>query len=54
MAVVETPAFLRAAGPLLDDEERAELVAFVAANPETGDVIPGTGGVRKLRRRRSQ
>jgi hypothetical protein len=26
-----------------------ELVAFVAANPEAGNVIPETGGVRKLR-----
>lgn len=49
MTVVETPAFLRAAGSLLDDDERAELVAFVAANPEAGDAIPATAGVRKLR-----
>jgi hypothetical protein len=25
------------------------LVAFLAANPEAGDVMPGTGGGRKLR-----
>lgn len=49
MTVVETPAFLRAAGALLNDEERSEMIAFVAANPEAGDLIPGTGGVRKLR-----
>lgn len=33
----------------LSDQERAELIAFLAANPQAGDVIPGTGGLRKLR-----
>ena len=33
----------------MDDAERAELVAYLAYNPTAGDVIPGTGGVRKLR-----
>lgn len=49
MTVVETPFFLRKAADLLDEEERAELVTFVGANPDVGDVIPETGGVRKLR-----
>src|ERR1035441_10660879 len=49
MTVVETPFFLRKAADLLDEEERSELVAFVGANPDVGDVIPETGGVRKLR-----
>lgn len=33
----------------MDDAERAELVAYLAYNPTAGDVIPGAGGVRKLR-----
>lgn len=33
----------------LSEEERAELVVFLAANPEAGDLIQGTGGLRKLR-----
>jgi mRNA-degrading endonuclease RelE of RelBE toxin-antitoxin system len=49
MVVVETPFFLRKAASLLDEGERAELVVFLGANPETGNVIPETGGVRKLR-----
>ncbi len=49
MTVVETGEFLRRAKPLLSDAQRASLVAFVAANPETGEVIAETGGVRKLR-----
>jgi hypothetical protein len=31
------------------EDELAGLVDYVARNPEVGDVIPGTGGVRKLR-----
>ena len=31
------------------DEERGDFVDYIAANPEAGDVIPDTGGVRKLR-----
>ena len=49
MTVVETPFFLRKAADLLNEEERSELVVFVGANPDVGDVIPETGGVRKLR-----
>ena len=49
MTVVETGEFLKRARSLISDEERAELVAFVGANPEAGEVIPETGGVRKIR-----
>ena len=49
MAVVETAEFLKHAKPLMSDSERAELVAFVGTNPEAGEIIPGTGGVRKIR-----
>jgi hypothetical protein len=49
MTVVETGRFLRDAQPLMPESDRAELVAFIAANPEAGNVIPETGGVRKLR-----
>lgn len=49
MTVVETPFFARKAGGLLTDSEREVLVGFVGAHPEDGDLIPETGGVRKLR-----
>ena len=49
MTVVETGRFLKDADRLMPDTERAELVKFIAANPESGDLIPETGGVRKLR-----
>lgn len=34
---------------LMDDEERAEVVGYLAWNSTAGDVIPGSGGVRKIR-----
>ncbi|MCC6538373.1 MAG: type II toxin-antitoxin system RelE/ParE family toxin [Bryobacterales bacterium] len=49
MTVVETPLFLRKAESILDEEERARLVAAIGTDPEAGEIIPGTGGVRKLR-----
>ena len=33
----------------MSDAEREELVTFLCANPETGKVMPETGGVRKVR-----
>jgi hypothetical protein len=47
--VVETSAFTRRAGKLLTAEEYEELIVYLAQYRETGDEIPGTGGVRKLR-----
>ena len=47
--VAETPTFTRQASKLFTEDEKRELIDFLAANPLAGDVIPGTGGVRKLR-----
>ena len=47
--VAETPTFSRQVDKLFDEDERRELIDFLAANPTAGDEIPGTGGVRKLR-----
>ena len=49
ISVVETPEFLSATRKLMSDEERALLVDYLAYDPTVGDLIPGTGGVRKLR-----
>ena len=46
---METHEFLSATKKLMDDAERAELVLYLAYNPTAGDVIPGSGGVRKVR-----
>ena len=49
ISVVETPEFLSATRKLMSDDERHLLVDYLACNPTAGDLIPGTGGVRKLR-----
>ena len=49
MTVVEIAEFLKHATRLMSDSERESLVAFVGANPEAGEIMPDTGGVRKLR-----
>jgi hypothetical protein len=48
-AVVETPTYLAIANKLFSEEERADIVALIAADRECGDVIRGTGGFRKVR-----
>ncbi|HWA51287.1 MAG TPA: type II toxin-antitoxin system RelE/ParE family toxin [Dongiaceae bacterium] len=47
--VVETKLFSRRADALLSPDERLDLIAYLALHPMAGDVIPGTGGIRKLR-----
>lgn len=47
--VVETPIFTRRADALLSAADRADLVALLADDPRAGAVIPGLGGIRKLR-----
>jgi len=49
LTVVETPSFLRDAKKLLYDEEREALVIFLSSTPNAGDLIKGTGGIRKIR-----
>jgi hypothetical protein len=49
VTVVETPTFLSAARRIMSGEERARLVNYLAYNPGGGDLVPGAGGVRKLR-----
>jgi hypothetical protein len=40
---------MRQAESIWSDDEREVFVDFIARNPETGDVIPETDGVRKVR-----
>ena len=47
--VAETPTFTRQAEKLFNEDEKQEIITFLAENPTAGDVIPDTGGVRKLR-----
>jgi hypothetical protein len=52
VTVAETPLLIRQAEDVWDDLEREAFVEFIAQNPEEGDMIPETGGVRKIRWRR--
>ena len=49
LTVVETPGFLASCGKWMGEDERAALVDYLACHPAAGDLITGTGGVRKLR-----
>jgi hypothetical protein len=46
---VETKLFTDLVQDYLSDDEYAAMQQFLVVNPEAGDVIPGSGGVRKLR-----
>lgn len=48
-AVVETPGYIDDTKRLFDEAERAAVVDLLARDPMAGDVMPGTGGARKLR-----
>lgn len=49
ITIAETALFVRQAEKIWDDAEREAFVSFIAAHPEAGDIIPETGGVRKVR-----
>ncbi|MGQ0682189.1 type II toxin-antitoxin system RelE/ParE family toxin [Bradyrhizobium sp.] len=49
ITVVETPLFSRQALDVWNDAEREAFIDHIARNPEDGDLIPETGGVRKIR-----
>ena len=47
--VIETPTFSRLCLDYWTEDERGAFAAWIAANPESGDVVPGSGGCRKVR-----
>ncbi|PCI40977.1 MAG: addiction module toxin RelE [Rhodospirillaceae bacterium] len=49
ITVAETNAFIAQAKSVLSDEDRFEVINMIASNPKCGDVMKGTGGVRKVR-----
>ena len=46
---IETKLFTRLVQEYLSDDEYSQLQRAIIANPEVGSVIPGSGGVRKMR-----
>ena len=49
VSVVELPTFSRTVGKVWSEQELAEFTDFIALNPLAGALVPGTGGVRKMR-----
>ena len=49
ISFVETKLFTRLVQEYLSDDEYSRLQLALAADPEVGSVIPGSGGVRKMR-----
>lgn len=46
---IETPTFTRRVGKLMNDDEYSKLQLALVGRPDWGNVIPGSGGIRKLR-----
>jgi hypothetical protein len=53
VAVAETDTFVRQSDRIWKEDDRTAFVDFIARNPEAGDLIPETGGVRKIRWKRA-
>jgi hypothetical protein len=49
LSIYETPTFAAEAANIWSDEERSEFFAWIANEPESGAVIPQSGGCRKVR-----
>lgn len=47
--VTELPEYIRRANELLNEAERKVVIDYLAAHPQAGDIMEGTGGIRKLR-----
>ena len=49
VSVIETGAYLSKAEKIMSALERDAVVSMISEGPTIGDVIPGTGGLRKVR-----
>ena len=49
LTVAQTPVFQKHAAKIWSDDELDQFVNWIALNPLAGDVIPGGGGIRKVR-----
>ena len=47
--IIELPEYLKQADKLLSNSERQSIINYLAVHPSAGDIMQGTGGIRKLR-----
>mgnify|MGYP006117583035 FL=1 len=47
--IVELPEFLKKSSNLFKGDEKASIINYLAVHPQSGDLMKGTGGIRKLR-----
>jgi hypothetical protein len=52
LTVIESDDFIAWAAKVWTDEEREAFIDWIAENPDAGDVIRGSGGLRKVRWKR--
>ncbi|MEN9435872.1 MAG: hypothetical protein RIR09_527 [Pseudomonadota bacterium] len=52
LTIIETPIFQRMVDSVWNQSERESFVVYISENPTAGDVIPGAGGLRKVRWKR--
>ncbi len=51
--IIETPVFQKLWSNYWTEDERGTFAAWLSLNPESGDVVPGSGGIRKVRWKRA-
>jgi hypothetical protein len=49
LTIAELPEYIRRAEKLMNASERLDIINYLAAHPKAGDLMEGTGGIRKLR-----
>lgn len=49
LTIAELPEYIRRAERLMSPAERMDIINYLAAHPKAGDLMEGTGGIRKLR-----
>ena len=49
ITIIESPIFTKLWPDYWSEGERGEFSAWIAENPDAGDVVAGSGGIRKIR-----
>jgi hypothetical protein len=52
ITVAELSEYSNKARKLLNAEEQKNIIDYLSAHPKSGDIVQGTGGIRKLRWKR--